>query len=100
MSSFYQQNKYWIMGVGVIAMGAGLYLLSRDDEEVQVVYDPAVHTVEKLREIIHEIFLEGATLYCQKLRLIREHKKDGEFRGRETIDKLVEKQRQEMKEAE
>ena len=46
MSTFYQQNKYWIMGVGVIALGAGVYFLSKDDESVVVEYDPAVHTIE------------------------------------------------------
>ena len=71
MSSFYQQNKYWIIGgMGVITLAAVLYYLSLDDEEDPRIdqYDPAVHTIEQLRKIAHEIYVEGATLHCQKLR--------------------------------
>ena len=82
----------WIWGVSAVVLGAGIYFLSKDDEEPIILkYDPAVHTIDKLRLIIQEIYIEGATLYCQKLRLIREQKKDGEFKGQETLDNLLEK---------
>lgn len=77
--------------------------MSQDEEGTAVVlstYDPSVHTIEKLRLIVDEIFIEGATLYCQKLRLIREQKKDGEFKGKETITTLEEKQKKELRESE
>ena len=101
MTSIYGQNKYLVYGVGAIALGIGLYFLSRDEEtEIVQVYDPKVHTLEKLKVIIDEIFIESATLYCQKLRLIREAKKDGTFNGKEQIETLTETQRKDMKDAE
>ena len=58
-----------MMGLGVLTVGAALYFMSQDAETVK--FDPKKHTVEELRKIIHEIFVEGATLYCQKLNLMR-----------------------------
>ena len=58
-----------MVGLGVVSLGAALYYLSQDAEYVK--YDPKVHTVEELRKIMHNIFVEGATLYCQKLNLMR-----------------------------
>lgn len=74
--------------------------MTREDEELAQVFDPKVHTVEKLRQIMDEIFIESATLYCQKIRLVREMKKNGEFKGKESIEILLEKQQKEVKEAE
>lgn len=82
-------------------MGVGLYLLTREEEEgIMQKYNPKEHTLEKLQMIIDEIFIESATLYCQKLRLIREEKKEGKFKGKETIDLMQEKQQKEMVESE
>ena len=77
--SFYQKNKLLLYGMGALVIGGAFYFLSQD-EKVKV-YDPKVHTIEQLRRIIDEIFIECSTLYCQKLRLIREQKKDNEFKG-------------------
>jgi hypothetical protein len=51
-----------MFGVGVVTLGAALYMLSLDTDAVS--YDPKKHTKEELRKIIHEMFIEGATLYC------------------------------------
>jgi len=61
--------KYITIGAGVIAVGAALYFLSQDDSNVN--FKPDEHTLEKLKQITHELFVEGATLYCQKLHQIR-----------------------------
>ena len=63
------QKKYFLLGTGLLAAGAALFLLARDKDKV--VYDPTRHTVEELRKIIHEIFVDGATLYCQMLNQMR-----------------------------
>ena len=57
------------MSAGVLAVGAALYYLSLDKDVC--VYDPKTHTIEELRKIVHDMFVEGATLYCQKLNLMR-----------------------------
>ena len=83
------------MGTTALCMGVGLWYLSRDEE--QIVFDKAVHTEERLEQIINEIYIESATLYCQKMRLIREFKADKNFKGDgETIAVLIKKQLQEM----
>jgi len=64
MTSFYDSNKYMIYGVGAIAAGIGLYLMTREEEGLAQQYDPKVHTIEQLRRIVDEIFIESATLYC------------------------------------
>jgi len=55
-------QNYIMFGVGVVTLGAALYMLSLDTDAVS--YDPKKHTKEELRKIIHEMFIEGATLYC------------------------------------
>jgi len=55
------QRYLWI-GASCVAVGAALWWLSQDHEEAA--FDPKVHTVEKLRLLIHDLFVEGATLCC------------------------------------
>ena len=62
--------KYMSIGAGAIAIGAAIWYLSRDMEAVA--FDDKVHTKEKLHEIVHDIFIENATLYCQKLNWINQ----------------------------
>ena len=57
------------MGLGVLTISAALYFMMQDAE--MVTFDPKKHTAEELRKIVHEMFVEGATLYCQKLNLMR-----------------------------
>ena len=92
MQKFVEQNRYLIYGASAIAVLGGLYYMTREDEELAQVLDPQVHTLPKLRQIMDEIFIESATLYCQKIRLIRDMKRNGEFKGKESIETLLEKQ--------
>jgi hypothetical protein len=62
-------QKYLYLGLGVLTLGAAVYFLSKDEEAVK--FDPKKHTKEELRKIVNEMFIEGATLYCQKLNLMR-----------------------------
>ena len=80
-----------------LAVGAALYYLSMDQEYVP--FDPKIHTVEEIKKIMSEMFVEGATLYCQKLNLMRQMKNSGDFKD-DTMDKMLEKQIKEMEEAE
>ena len=67
-----------MIGAGCLMVGATLWFLSRDSELVE--FDPKKHTVEELRKVVHEMFVEGATLYCQKLNMIRQLKESKEFK--------------------
>ena len=55
-----------LASAGVLALGAALWWLTEDHEEKGLA-DDSTYTIEKLRDIVHEIFIEGATIYCQKL---------------------------------
>lgn len=99
-SSFFDQNRYLIYGATAIAVGVGVYYLTKEDSDIVQVFDPTVHTQAKLRQIMDEVFTESATLYCQKIRLIREMKKEGTFKGRDSVEMLLEKQQSEMQESE
>ena len=89
-NSFYEKNKYLLLGASALTVGAAIWFLTQDGEEAFVI-DPKTHTIERLRLIVDEICIECATLYCQKLRLIREQKKDGKFEGEISIAVLVDK---------
>ena len=60
MTSFYEKNKYLIYGVSAVAVGVGIYLMTRDGGRV-IRYNPKVHTLEKLQRLIDDIFIESAT---------------------------------------
>ena len=53
-------QKWIILGSGIGLAGAALYYLSQDGGEV-IRYDPVEHTVEKLRAIVHEVFVGSAS---------------------------------------
>lgn len=52
----------------MLAGGALLYYLSKDNS---VVYDPKIHTDEKINEALDEIKLELTCIYVRHLNLIR-----------------------------
>ena len=88
--AFFEKNKYLLIGAGAITVGAAIWFLTQDGEEA-VSIDPKTHTIELLRRIVDEVCIECSTLYCQKLRLIREQKKDGKFEGEASIAVLEDK---------
>ena len=63
--------------MGAVAVGGALWYLSQDPEAVS--FDPKKHTVEELRKVAHALFVEGATLYCQKVNQMRQAKVAGDF---------------------
>jgi Co/Zn/Cd efflux system component len=74
-------TKYVLIGTaGLFVSVAALWLLSRDGEQDAMLnFNPKVHTLEKLRDLYKDVFVEGATLYCQKLNLIRKLKDTNQF---------------------
>ena len=86
-----------MIGAAVLATGAALWFLTRDGETIK--FDPTKHTVEELRKIVHELFVEGATLYCQKLNMIK-NLKNTEGLQDEVFENMKFKQRNELQQAE
>jgi len=70
-------NKILLAGAAVLVIGGALWFLSQDSEQIK--FDPKLHTVEELRKIVHEMFVEGATMYCQKLNIIKNLKQNNEL---------------------
>ena len=66
-------SKYLVLGAGLAArnyltffskidiVGAGVYYLSKDDSDIK--FDPKVHTLQQLYEILEDIYLEYASAY-------------------------------------
>lgn len=101
MSQFVKDHKLAIMSaVAVSAVGLGLYALVRDEEGNTLVFNPKEHTQEQLQIIVNELYIECATFYCQKLRMIREEKSKGDQNIKQKIEALSNKQVADMKKAE
>ena len=62
--------RYGLTAAAVLGVGAAIYYLSRDPNP-PIEVDAKVHSLEKLRAIVHEIFVESATLCCQKANQMR-----------------------------
>lgn len=62
-------QKWIIAGSGIILAGAVLWYLSQDGETVK--YDPQEHTLEKLRSIVHEVFVQSATHQQQIFQVLK-----------------------------
>jgi hypothetical protein len=90
-------NKYLMIGTAVVLAGAAAWYLSKDQDAIA--YDPKKHTIEELRKIVHELFVEGATLYCQKLNMIKNLKTSNELTD-DVMENMKTRQKQEMDEAE
>ena len=54
-------SKYLLIGLGVTAVGAGVVWLSREQETFK--YDPKVHTLAKLHDIMEDTYLEYGCSY-------------------------------------
>ena len=54
-------SKYLIIGAGVAVAGAALVYLSKDTDDLK--FDQKVHTLEKLLEILDELYLDYAGSY-------------------------------------
>jgi hypothetical protein len=74
-----------LIGAACVAVGGALWFLSQDQQAIK--FDTGKHTVEELRKIVRELFVEGATLYCSKLVMIKNLKANGEL-TQEHIDNM------------
>ena len=81
-------TKYIVIGSAGLAISAAAiwFLSSEEDSSKSLVFNPKVHTIEKLRALYKDLFVEGATLYCQKLNLIRKLKATNEFTAKMLTD--------------
>lgn len=55
-------SKYLLAGLGVTVLGAGIVWLSRESDE-GLKLDLSKHTLEKLHEILEELYMEHALAY-------------------------------------
>ena len=90
-------NKIIMVGAGCVVAAAALWYLARDPNEKA--FDSKVHTVEELRKIIRELFLEGATAYTHKLNMLLNLKKSDEL-SEEVFQNMLTKCDAEMDEIE
>jgi len=49
-------SKYLLIGVGIAVTGAAIHYLRKQTETER--FNPKVHTVNKLREILDELYLD------------------------------------------
>lgn len=61
-------SKYAAIGFGALAVGAAIMYLSKDSEPIK--FDPKLHTIEKLREILDDLYLEYASSYVYYYNII------------------------------
>lgn len=71
-------SKIWIgvLGAAIVAGGAALYYLAREEDEMVIVYDPKEHTREKYLEVIQEFELEYASLYIHWYSMLKSKEKE------------------------
>lgn len=55
-------KNYMMIGAAALVTGVALWYLSQDKEETK--FDTSVHTVEKLRRLVKDLFIADATIYC------------------------------------
>ena len=84
-------TKYIMIGTaGLVVSAAAIWFLSRDDESEKAnVFNIKFHTIEKLNALYEDFFIDGVTLYCQKLNLIRKLKSTDEFTSKILEDMKV-----------
>jgi hypothetical protein len=57
-----------MVGAGVAALGLGIIWLSKDTEGVK--FDDKIHTIEKLYDVLEDIYLEYACSYIYYYNMI------------------------------
>lgn len=78
-------SKYLLIGAGVAAAGATLIYLAKDTEDVK--FDAKVHTIEKLLEILDELYLDYAGSYLFYYDILLNQKEQGTFKP-EMLDQI------------
>eukprot|EP00349_Pseudokeronopsis_sp_Brazil_P002613 CAMPEP_0202962060 /NCGR_PEP_ID=MMETSP1396-20130829/6163_1 /ASSEMBLY_ACC=CAM_ASM_000872 /TAXON_ID= /ORGANISM="Pseudokeronopsis sp., Strain Brazil" /LENGTH=74 /DNA_ID=CAMNT_0049682375 /DNA_START=1 /DNA_END=225 /DNA_ORIENTATION=- len=62
---------------GILAMGAGLYYLSKESSHSQ--YDPKIHTNDMLYNLLDDMFFEYACGYIYYFNMIMSYKERGQL---------------------
>jgi hypothetical protein len=78
-------SKYLLIGVGIAVTGAALHYLGKETETEK--FDPKVHTVNKLLEILDELYLDYAGSYLFFYDIILNQKEQGTYKP-ELIDQV------------
>ena len=78
-------SKYLLIGVGVAVTGAALHYLGKETETDR--FDPKVHTVNKLLEILDELYLDYAGSYLFYYDIILNQKEQGTYKP-ELLDQI------------
>ena len=71
-------SKYAAIGLGALVAGAALLYLAKDSDDQ--IFDSKVHTVDKLVEILNELYLDYAGSYLFYYDIILNQKEQGTFR--------------------
>ena len=71
-------SKYLLIGVGIAVTGAALHYLGKETETEK--FDPKVHTVNKLLEILDELYLDYAGSYLFYYDIILNQKDQGTYK--------------------
>lgn len=53
-------KNYVMLGAGIVMAGAAIYFLSQDGDLIK--YDEKEHTLNKLRDIVHEVYVHQISL--------------------------------------
>ena len=78
-------SKYLLIGVGIAVTGAALHYLGKETETDR--FDPKVHTVNKLLEILDELYLDYAGSDLFYYDIILNQKEQGTYKP-ELIDQV------------
>jgi len=62
MSGLLSKNKIALYGAGAVAVGLAVWFLLRDEEPIE--FDSTKHSLEQLRKMVNEIYVETSILYC------------------------------------
>jgi hypothetical protein len=71
-------SKYLLLGAGVAAIGATIFYLAKDTEDIK--FDPKVHTLEKLLEVLEELYLDYASSTLFYYDIILNQKDQGTYK--------------------
>jgi hypothetical protein len=70
-------SKYLLAAGAATALGVGMLWLSKESETVK--FDPSVHTLAKLLDVLEDVYLEYACSYIFFYNTILSMKEQGKF---------------------
>ena len=78
-------SKYMLLGAGVAVAGATLLYFAKDTDSMK--FDSKVHTVQKLMDILEELYLDYAGSYLFYYDILLNQKEQGTFKP-DMIDQI------------